>query len=314
MDDLSNRKEQIIKIKNGKGIQYILDEAYRILGNPILTHDMDYNVIAYSENPVTDDPIWNEFETTGMVGRDRQVFYKEECFYELCANAKKTVFLLSDELKYNRIFGKLFTKYNIQVAVACMVECYNPFEDDTPELFEIVCDILSKELSKSEFYLNYGRAYMDTLIGQLIENSIEDIELYIAHIESIYITTKSNLYLAVADITQYDPTHTKLAYFRGLFKQTRPDFKYAIYSKYIVIVISTDETNFHVKKDFNRLFWLFEYYNIFTGISNSFENIFELPQRYDEAVNALNHGLKSNSGQRIFLSGDIIDDASGETF
>lgn len=291
MENKLDKMEQIKQIKNGKGVQYILDEAYRILENPILVHDMDYKVIAYTENKVNDDSIWNEFETTGMVGHDRLVFYRDECFFEMAANAKKITFLFSNKLKYDRIFGKLFTKNNIQIGCVCMVACYKPFEADDPKLFETVCDILNKEFCESEFYQQYGQEYMETLISQLIEDKIENKELYTAHIESIYIGLKANLHLIVADIVQCDPTYKKLVYFRDLFKKLRPDFKYVIYSNYIMIIMSSDEGILNIEKDLNELYGCFEQNKIHIGISNCFENIFDLPKYYNEAVAALNYGL-----------------------
>ena len=288
-------------IKYGKGIQHILDEAYKILGNPILTHDMDNKVIAYSENPIADDPIWNEFEATGMVGYDRLIFYRDECFFEVCANAEKITFLVSDKLKYDRIFGKLFTKNKVQVGCVCMVECCTSFEDDTPKLFEMVCDILNKVLCQSEFFQNHGLTYMDTLVGKLINNNIEDISILTAHIESIYNGTKGFLYLGVVDITQCDPEHVKLAYFRDLFMQKRPAFKYIIYSNFIIILMSTDYKSFNAKRDLKGLYDLFEQNNICIGVSNEFENIYELQKNYAEAVTALEYGMAHNdSNQRVF--------------
>jgi len=307
MDHLLNKKEQLQKINNGKGIQHILDEAYRILDNPILIHDMDYKLIAYTENTVHDDPIWNEYETTGMVGYDRLVFYEEEGFLEICADAKKTTFLLSDKLKYDRIYGKLFTNNDIQIGCICMVACYNSFEDGTSKLFEIVCDILNKEFSISEYYQAYGQAYMETLISQIIEESIEDIYMS----SSIYIGLKDYIRVAVVDITQCDPKHTKLACFRDMFKQARPDFKYAVYSNYIVIIMSSDIAPIRID-DLDKLYGIFEQNNICAGISRCFENLNELPKYYNEAVNVLNHMLKSGSKHRFFLYDDIFTSSSDD--
>lgn len=303
MGSTKSKADLLQALKIGNGIQYLLNEACKILGNPILTHDMDYKTIAYTENIVTDEPIWNEFVTTGMVGYDRLLFYKDECFFEAAANAKKITFLLSDKLKYDRIFGKLFTKNSIQIGCACMVACYKPFEDDTPELFEIFCDILSKEFCKSKFYQNYGQAYMETLLTQLIEKRIIDADLYTAQIESVYIGFDSILRVAIADISQFDPEYTKLEYFRDLFKHARPDYKYAIYSQYIVIIMSSKKEIFDAKEALNKLNTLFNQRNIYVGISSGFENLFELQKYYAEAVNALHDGFKSESPQRVFLYG-----------
>jgi len=308
MDIVSNKKEQLNKIENGKGIQYILDEAYKILGNPILAHDMDFKLIAYTENTPTDDPIWNEYEATGTVSYDTLLFFRDECFFQMAADAKHITFLLSDQLKYGRIMGKLFVNNNIQVGCAVMVECYQPFGDGDPELFELVCNILNEELGASEYYQNHGQAFMENMIRMLIEGRIEDKGFYSPHIESIYTGLKSNLRLVVVDITLCDPSHTKLAYFRDLFKQTKPDFKYAIYAGYIVIIMSSDNKTLHVE-NLNKLYAQFEENNLYAGMSRAFERIYDLPQYYYEAVHTLKHELNrltKNSVQRLFIYDDIV--------
>lgn len=296
----NNKKEQIKRIKNGKGMQYIIEEAYKILGNPILAHDMDYKVIACTENTATDDPIFNEFKANGILGRDRLIFYRDECFFEMVANAKKITLLFSDQLKYNRIFGKLFTKNNIQIGCVCFIACYKPLEKDDSELFEMVCDIINKELYEIEFYQKYGQEYMETLIGKMIEDKLEDKELYVAHIESIYTGLKRNLYLIVADITQCGGSCDNIIYFRNLFNEMMPNFKHIIYSNYILIFVNTNDTIFHIKKELNKLYNFFKDNNIYAGISSCFQNLLELKKYYKQAINALNYGINNNRKQNIY--------------
>ena len=300
MSDQLNKMEKINSLKNGRGVQYLLNEAYKILGNPILVHDMEYKIIAYTENIVTDDPIWNEFTTTGTVGRERLEFYKNEKFYYAAANAKKVTFLISDKLKYERILGKLFNSDNIQIGIAS-IEAHTPFPDDILKLFECFCSVLNKEFSKSEYYRIYGQEYQEILINKLIEGDIEDKEIYTAHVESVYMNLKKYLYLAVVDTVQCDPEHIRLPYFRDLFKKTQPAFKYCLHSDYVVIIISSDDEIFCVKKDLNKLNRIFKQNNVYAGISGCFENLFELKKYYTEAVHALNCGLKSNGLQQVFL-------------
>lgn len=294
-----NKIEKITSLKIGKGVRYLLNEAYKILGNPILVHDMEYKIIAYTDNIVTDDPIWNEFTITGTVGRDRLEFYKNEKFLDTAANAKKVTFLISDKLKYDRIIGKLFNSDNIQIGLAA-IEAHNPFSDDMLEIFECFCNVLNEEFSKSEYYRDYGQKYQEYLINKLINGDIEDKKDYTAHVESVYINLKKYLYLAVADTTQCDPEHIRLSYFRDLFKKTQPSYKYSIYSDYIIIIISSNNEILSVKKDLNKLNKVFGRNNIYAGISSCFENLFELKKYYTEAVRALNYGLKSKGSQRFF--------------
>jgi len=309
-DYFLDKSEQLKTLKNGKGVQYILDEAYKILENPLLAHDMEYKLFAHNKDAVNDDPIWNELTTNGTVDLNRLEFYKNETFFDMVAYAEKVTFLPSDRLKYDRIFGKLFTRDQIQIGCVVIHSCDKPFENSDMELFKIVCDTLNKELSESEYYQNYGQAYMETLVGKLIEDRIDSKLLYTAHIESIYTGLKENIRLAVADISESDPTFDRLVFFRDLFKRTQPSCKYAIYSNYIVILMSSDREAFHTKQDLHELYRIFEQNNIYAGISSCFENLFELSRYYNEAIAALKHGSKTNGSQRIFLYDEVMRNLS----
>lgn len=278
---------KIGSIKNGNGIQYILNEAYKILGNPILIHDMEYKLIDCNKNILVDDPIWIEFVSTGTVSNNWLEFFKNECFIESAANTKKVTFLISDSLKYPRIYGKLFNKDKLQVGCACMVAYNKPFEDQDPEIFEMICDTISEEFGRTEYYQKYGQMYFDILIKELI-HGIEDKELYAAHIESIYMHLKNNIYLAVVDFSKCNSEHSSLEYYRNLFKHLYPSFKYAIYLNYIIIMISTDNNFMNIKKELRCFKKIFEKDNIYMGISSCFYNLYELPKYYNEAIDKLN--------------------------
>lgn len=307
-EGLQGKKEQLNKMKRGKGIQHILDEAYKIFGNPMLIHDMEYAFVAAAKAAVNDDPIWNEFMEYGRIGSETIKLCKDESFIDNVANCTKrdgVTYLISDKLKYDRIFGQISNKLHIPVADLVVVACDKPFDDDTPELVKALCDILSKELGKDEYYQDYGRIYLESIVGKLIDGSIEDKGIYAGHVANIDKDLKANIFVAVADITQCDPECTKLVYFRDLFKRTRPAFGYYIYAGYIVILISMDEAALHVKRDISKLYALFERENIYVGISSGFENLFEMRRYYNEAVCALKHGLENDGGRRVWLYGEI---------
>lgn len=299
MSDLINMMGQVNALKSGAGVQSLLDAAYKILGNPLFMFDTDYKLLAYTE-VVTDDPVWNEMITYGTFCKETQEFFKDEGFVEVVANAKRITFMNSDKLKYKRILGKIFNMNNTHVANLVMVACNKPFGSDDPTVFQSICILVTREISKSVFYQEYEKIYQESLIKNLIEGNYADRELYTAHVATIYDSLKDNLYLAVVDISQCDSHYTKLVYFRDLFKQVQFEYKYAIYNNYIIIIISKDEQTLNVNEELNELNKIFEQNNIYAGISSKFENLFELHKYYKEALKALEYVLESKSNQRVF--------------
>lgn len=306
IDYLSDKSERLKKIKSGRGIQHVLNKVYEILENPIAMYDLtEYKLLACAEGIVTDDSFLNELIAQGAFSKTTLEYCKEELWFDTVANEDIVAFIDSGTLKYDRIVGKLFNKDNILVAGLIVVACDKPFEDGDLELVKIVCKIISKELGKSEFYENYGQEFRETLVRKLIEGSIQDKGYFTPYVADIYSGLEPNLYLAVADITQCDPTYTKLTYFRDLFKRKQSDCKYFVYSNYIVMIISTNEETFDLKKDLKKLSAIFAENDICVGISSCFDNLFILQKHYKEAVIALHDGQITNCDQRIFLFDEI---------
>lgn len=280
-----NTMKQIAAIENGMGVQYLLNMAYKIFGNPMLIHDIDFEVVAYIENVKSDDPVWKEYITYGTLSDETIEFFKNEGFIDAVLNANTCTFLDSPKLKHRRIMGKIYNKDNIMVACLRIVDCNKAFEDDELALVGAFCTKLSIELSKSEFYNNYGQAFSETLISRLINGNINDCVLFSDHITNIYNIFEDSLYLAVVDTTRCAPEHTRLSYYRDLFKQLQITSRYAIYDNYIIIIFGSDIGSGIVKNELKKVF---EQNNIYAEISSSFKSIYELQKHYTEAVNALN--------------------------
>lgn len=288
-----DKMKQIRELKNGMGVQYLLNEALKILGNPVLLQDMEFNFLACTENVDINDPVWEEFMTYGTLSDETIDFFQNEGFVDAVVNTKTNVILSSDKLKYDRITGKIYNKDSIMVACLIMVACNKPLEDDVPALFGAFCETLSKEVSSNEFYNNYGQEYSETLVSKLIEGNINEDNLFSDAIANIYDNLKSNLYLVVADISECAPEHAQLAYFRSLLKDLQTVNRYAVYSKHIIIIISSDNASLNENKELHKIDKIFEQHNIYAGMSGRFGNIYELRKRYNEAVNILNNGLKN---------------------
>lgn len=301
MDGSPNKLARVKALRNRKGIQYLINEASKIIGNPILMHDLDYKAIACTQNVVTDDPLWNELVETGRHGQKTIELLKEEQLIDIAADSKATVFLASERLKYRRIFSKVYNKDNITVAGVNIVECHKPFDEGDVAAFEAFCNKISKEVGRDEYYQTYGQMYQESLIAKLIDGVIEDRRLYPVHVESLYHGMKNNLFLAVVDVSQCSNAYANPEYCKNACKQTQPAFKYSVYSGYVLVIISADTTQLDVKKDLRNLNRLFEQNNMYVGISSCFENMYELQKYYNEALSVLKNGIGSSEDQRVFL-------------
>lgn len=285
-----------------KGLQYLIDDAYRILGNPIILYDIDWKVLAYSKEAVTDDFLWNTHLKHGLAHKNLNDFIYQEGFFDIIAGPLKIVMLKSEQLNYDRILAKIFAEEDAIIACVSVVASNKIFSSDDLVFVEAICKIFSKEITKLEEYKNYGQKKSEQLIRELINGDLKNNPFALVYTEAIYWRLKSYMYIAVADIPQNLLEQKGLDYYMDLFRKTRPAFKYTTYSGQIVIIMSTSENKevFNPKKSLNHLNRIIQQNNIKVGISSHFENIYEMPRYYDEAIKALNDGLKDGC-KNIFM-------------
>ena len=277
---------QIKAMKKDNDIQQFLDSACKILLNPIAMFDVDYSLIAYSDI-ANDDPLWNELVSTGTFSMETQGFFVSEYFTYEVSNADKLVTLKSNELKYDRVLANVFNRDRIKVANLVMVGCNTPFSADDLVAFSAFADKITGKIRDDAFFTEFGRSYHESLIVRLLDGEITDTRMYAPHIQILYAGFKNHLYLAVAKPRQNDSGKEMLEHIKGLLLERSGSFKYAVYSGYIVIIMSSQHNSFNNKRFFGKYGDIFEQNNISVGISSSFENLYDLREYYDEAVLAL---------------------------
>lgn len=297
MSQLVDRMGQVNKLKNGIGIQKILDEAYKILGNPLFLFSTDRKLIAYTEAE-TDDPIWNEMISTGTFSNPLWRLFGKEGFIEDVANASKAILLRSENIKYDQFAGRVFNGNHAYVASLMMSACKKPIEEYDLMVFEAICKLITKEISRIPYYLSYELLHQERVINRLVDGNY-DIKLDMAQVGILYETLRSGLYIVAADVS-CSPKPNDIAHYRDLLRQMEPGYKYAVYGDSIIIIVSNDDETLNVSRELSKLIKFFEENGIYAGVSSKFENLFELQKYYGEARKAMQFTLERKSAQHIF--------------
>ena len=299
-----NKMEQIKALENGKGIQYLLNSAYKIFNNPLFMIDSDYNMIAITDVPV-DEPNWIELTTTGTFSPKTVEFLANEGLIENITNAEKIVILRSNKLKYAKMAGHIFNRDNIRVGLIMMSECNTSFDEENMAAFEALADKISSEIRDYDYFTMFAMTFHEDKINLLLDGAVKNPLLYNPQAQILYDDFEDYLYVAVVSAARnnmLESVHrSRLAYFKSMLKTKYKSFKFSVYTDYIVMLMSSKHKNFYGAPFFAAHAGLFEQNCLFMGVSGSFENMYELRVYYDQAVATLTNGLAGNDGQRIFL-------------
>jgi len=285
--------------KETGSLQDILNAAYKALGNPIFVFNMEYELIAHSDGADNDDSICMEFLEYGKLGSETLEFFKNECFIDAVASCDGVTYLISDKLKYDRIFGQLYNKKRLPVADLVIVACEKPFEPNTANRVKELCEDVSKFFSKDTFYQVYGHAYQEAIVTKLIKGNIENKGIYAGHVANIDNGLKDNIFMAVGIFAQSDLTYNNLACHRDLFARTFPAFKWFVYGQHLVALISSATTEIDAT-ELKKLRRLLKHKGMRMGISDCFENLFTMHMHYAQALHAL-ESSKHDGKESIFF-------------
>ena len=298
-----DKVDRVRAVENGNGIQFLLNSVYAILNNPIYVIDINYYLLAYTNVPI-DDPNWNELITTGSFSKKTLEILANEGLIESITNVDKTVILRNEKLKYAKMAGHFFNRDNINVGIAMMTESNVPFDTENAAAFETLAEKITDEIRTYDYFTMLGMTLHEDKINQLLDGAVKNPILYNPQAQVLYNDFDDYLYVAVVSVERHDILgnvhQNRLEYLKSMLKSIFPFFKYSVYSDFIVILMSSKNKNYGVTPFFNIEADLFEQNGFFVGISDSFENIYELRIYYDQAVAALSNGMRNKGGRRVF--------------
>ena len=241
-----------------------------------------------------DDPLWQELISTGTFSPETQKFIASMYFAVLDANADTLAVMTSPELTYDRINVKINNSNSIRVASLLMIGYNVPLVEEDKAALISLAEKIELEIMDDESFSVYGYKSHETIINNLLERIFDDPKVYTAHIQILYDGFEDYLFLAVIDVGQND-----INQMMKFLENRYPSYKFAVYSDYIVMIMSSKFKDFYELQLFDES--LFFEKDMFAGISDGFENLYELRDYYDQAVAALKSGIDAKNGQRVFL-------------
>lgn len=283
------------------GLQRIVEIGYEMLGNPFTVTDMSNKSIAITKNAklINDDPVWNELVTSGYTSFTSWSFYVSNKLVELVDTNESPFFWNDTYSKYPRIMG------NIKIGskqIACIAVCAHekPFKESDLELTSLLCKAISVELQKNEF-IHFSRGLMhESFTEDLLEGKITDYKVINERIKTLNLKFKSNLFVLTIDISNFASSQTSLTFMRNEFEKKITNSKAVVHAEKIVMIISCDNAKLFLKAEVESLKEFLKTSNMYAGISRCFNSLVEVPNHYQQSLNALKLGMHINREAVLF--------------
>lgn len=298
-----NSSKLLEALAQNRGLSYIVDMGYEMIGNPFCIIDMSGKAIAtISSGKTKDDPVWNQVITPpGYLTFDTFSFYTANKFYEKIASNKSAFFWVDDYSKYPRIVGKIkIGSKHIATLVVCEHE--KPYKEGDIELISLLCDVFSIELQKNEF-THYSRGLVyESFFEDLLKGKVKDNRVIQERMKILNLKFEKNLFVLTIDINDFTVTNspTSFSYVQRDLEKIIKNGKTVMYYDSIVMIVSCDNQKSFFKTDLQVLKKFLKKNNMCAGLSCCFSNIEEIREYYLQSIEALKLGTNMNKEAVFF--------------
>jgi len=273
-----------------KGVQYILEQGYKILGNPIGIGDPSTKLVAHYRCIFDDQPSWNKQIEQGYFSRD---ITGSPSFFELNEKVMRNALPVMVDGAYNLPFRTITGKIkadNTVLAFLSVFEYERPFGEKDIELTALLCDAVSLEMQKAKSFKYVKGTAFESFMTDLLDGKIRDSDTVKDLRDSLGLNLKKNLYVMVVDLKK-SSLNIHTLYLISLLEDMVGDSKGIFYNDQIVMLISREEKHFTYTDIFTEKLDEFMRKNgLAAGLSRPFHDLRDIGAYYSQAQSAVELG------------------------
>lgn len=321
---------------SGKGLQHFVDTASELLGNPFFIRDSSFKILAFTSNVNIKDDIWNEITLKGyqdynhykiLVAQgilDRASrhsspimhrFTHEDCEENGTEEEKKDVFhddyIISFERGSNvknilpRIWSKIIYS-NRSLGYLVAVEAFKKFDDYDIALIRKISSIISIDLKNRNIPDNSIIQKQSSVLTELLEGKIKDLENLNSKLKISELTFLNQLKVVVFELNPKISEEFPLNYVKGFFVNTFKSVFSFFYKGYYLAIISSDKDPVIKDAQDKKLRAFSEDTKMLCGISRTFTGILNLKTNFNQALEAIDSGKRTDFHQTVFYYENFV--------
>ncbi|WP_264453763.1 PucR family transcriptional regulator [Paenibacillus polymyxa] len=301
----------ISALYSNKGLQYLTNEASRIFGNPVIIVDAGYKLLAMCQAPIPSRPDIEQQRNLGYILDSNIESMKKSNLYELTRMALIPYYSRDPETNDCWITAFVYV-HGIEFAQVSVMELDRKFTDIDFELVQFLCELVSVELQKNDFY-NCNQGMMHSfLLSELLTGELNDanvIAMRLAHLE--WTLTP---YLRVLTLTDL-----KNGFFDGKVQlvaqhmiQLLPDSRWIVYQGRIVFLISLVDSSCKIIAEDKRILEFLQVNGLTASLSDCFSHLTFLRKYYKQCLTAIEIGFQLHSNKPVYMYEDYLCEHIGK--
>lgn len=300
-----NKKKHILMdaLLANKGLQYLVDVAYEVFGNPLFIIDNSYRYLAVSSGVVVNNPFIDAEIQTGYIHEKGIEFIRKSKIDEKIRKKGSPV------RYYNPLHDRNMMAYSIkindiEVARIMLYELNHPFNEFDETLLRYASRIFSIELQKDSFITSNKGFMYSYFFADLLDNPYTDYTSIEERLTLLGYNLKDAQYILTIPPQVYHDANINPNIIAEQIRLILTGSIYAIYHNTITILLSCDKDKGISEYDFARLSEYLKANKLVIGMSSSFTNLKESKKYFNQALKAVELGLRIGPNSTIYRYSD----------
>lgn len=298
----SAMNEMVAALLSENGLQYLVDTATKLLGNPIYVVDLSYKYLAISSDLHPDHDIFREEENIGYVSEKGMEYIKKAALDEMIRRHNAAFYVFNSHFKMGMLVDNIVMQ-EIEVGHVMMVET-KLFREIDAELFHHFSRLISIELQKDTTFATNKGLMFSYFLSDLIMHPESSASMANQRLTAAGYDPEDYFYVIVITSASFHQSGARLAL---IIQQVRSIFPRCMYVQHEGNLVFVTGTNKFETLD-ETLIWELETFlsanHLKAGISNYFTTMLPLREFYLQAVDSVNLGMELAPSETIFYYSD----------
>lgn len=296
--------DMIRRITDNKGLTEIINAMTPILGNPLYVADADFKVLARTDCVLEQPDEWRHIVENGI--EDGYISSSVNDFYYMKDLVQKTehqyepVFFSGNELYPHSFCTMNLTSRNKKMGLVTVFETERPFSIGTKATIEFFNDILIMEIQKNQTLISNEGVKLGYLFAEILTGSNHSENELRKVINYVDIDFPEKFFIMVLKSRHDNRNRYELTFLRKKIISLVKNTICIIHQNNIVMLANDSSSQFSGQGLSEIENWL-QASKMVVGVSDDGCDINQIRKSYQEALTAIDLGLKSEREDVIFL-------------
>ncbi len=274
-----------------KGLQYIVNTASRVFGNPVYIIDPQGKYLAFSEMADAGSDFARAENSSGYISEEGMEIIRKYKIDEKVRESRDAYYF-SNPLHHMGMLIDVIRIQGIETGHVMIEETVHPFSEFDGVLLHRFSQLISIELQKdTTFTANKGVMY-SYLLADLLTHPEVNAPQVAGRLRSFGYDLKENLYIFSISSNSFSSSSMKLDVIISQIRNLLTGSIYVVYENSLVFLVGRAKYDEFSEYELSRLTNFLITNNLKAGISNFFNSLLDTRRFYLQSLDAVNIGTK----------------------